>query len=285
MHFKTFLFFTIFLINCNYSFACPVGSPGQFDTVEELLDESKNVFLVKLVNNIDSEIIEVLKGDKLEYKPIKERLTDKGVHYNSDFGNHTDLTFWEFTGVGRGVPLLCGADFTFVPGESYLLFQDLYGSVKYAEVIRNPHDKWYLYVKNKISNPDFDKYKLLESIPNDQSPIHHGTWTVNWESTFTDASNGIEYDCSFLGASDCSKYKVLIEFDNNYIHTQYLNSNNQVIGSESKVKYKYRRFNEQILIQKIEPYTGRDSIVLKIENNHMKYIENPGGTIHLYKNN
>ena len=267
----------------NTAFASPAAQPGQFNTVEQLLEGSKNIFLVKLIDEDNSEIIEVLKGDKENYKPIRENISSEGPYSKSGFENHSDLTFWEFEEVGRGVPHLCGADITFYPGKKYLLFQELYGSVKRAEIIRNDDDKWYLYVKNKISNPGFDKYQLLEAKPNEQAPIHHGIWTVSWEPTFADALYGTEYDCSSIGHTDCSQYTMTIEFNDTYFVINYFNNKNEIVRPGVNTNYKYRRFDEYIIIKKLEPYTGREKIVLKVEGDYMKFISSPYAIHHLYK--
>ncbi len=157
--------------------------PGYGLDKDELIESSKRIALVKAhieacseaycsekesYKRINFEIIEILKdeevGDSELYldgfkSTISYYVYDKNhfkSHSNHHFNNHTDKSFWNMD-VGRYIPsntaaCYCYCKFTFIEGENYLVFPDKSGADMSAEIIPSQDDKWYLYVKQKISH-------------------------------------------------------------------------------------------------------------------------------------
>jgi len=140
------------------SFACSVPKAGYGYPMEKLIDESKNIFLVQMVNvekddfinTYTLKVIEVLKGtapDKITF------FNHDDSSHNNDFDNHKNLEFWVKDEIGRSEwpCCICGPDHSFEKGVNYLYFPDLLGAIKSAEIVNSKEDKWYQFVKKRLS--------------------------------------------------------------------------------------------------------------------------------------
>jgi hypothetical protein len=223
------------------SFACIVGSPGLIYTGDELIEKSKNIFLIKIIDDFNSEIIEVLKGDKSKYKNFGKRLSNYGMHFSNDFDNHRDIFFWEMN-IGRSESHSCsGPEHTYIPGEMYLIFQGQYGARKYAEIIRSFDDNWYLYVKNKIANPQFDHYSLLTPSNKFDDYNHIGLWHLDAYRTYLNMSKEMQEINSYL-----LNEKNDMKFTNDNVETYKYDFNGNLIDTKS-YEYDYRKFNQYLI--------------------------------------
>jgi hypothetical protein len=151
-------FFILFFIFQNI-YPCSVPLPGQYTSVDQIIKDSKTIFLVKLTKSNQLKIIEVLKGDTdllhlnwLYYQPAGTYLNNyTNENSGNHFSNHTDINFWTDAKIGRSpFPCcVCGPIHEFKINEEYLIFPDQLGSMKSAEIIRSKEDKLYKYVEEK----------------------------------------------------------------------------------------------------------------------------------------
>jgi hypothetical protein len=144
----------LFTIN---SFACSVPKAGSGYPLERLIDESKNILMVQMVdvdkNDFTSsytlKVVEVLKGvapNKITFFGYSEK------YDNNDFDSHKNLEFWANDNIGRSEwpCCICGPDHSFEKGVNYLYFPDLLGAIKSAEIVNTKEDKWYKFVKKRL---------------------------------------------------------------------------------------------------------------------------------------
>ena len=152
---KLVLFFILGLGNV-VTFACSAPAPGTFLSHNELIQKTKTILLAELIEGTKSRfrVAELLKGNsEKEFQLIRVR--SKQPHVSNDFEGHTLAAFW--TNGNEGVirsPYRGGAcypDFTFVVGEKYLIFVESYGNHHSAEIIKSSDDKWYKYIKTRVT--------------------------------------------------------------------------------------------------------------------------------------
>lgn len=238
---KKFIVFIYVAFISLETIACPVGSPGLIYSGDELIEKTENIFLIKIVDDSRSEIIEVLKGDKSKYKSFGKRLSHNGMHFSSDFDNHRNIFFWELN-IGRSESHSCaGPEHTYLPGEMYLIFWGQYGARKYAEIIRSFNDNWYSYVKNKISNPQFDHFRLLMQSNKFNDYNHIGTWRLDAYRTFLNMSKEMQEINSYL-----LNEKNDMKFTNDRVETYKYDFNGNLLETKS-YEYDYKKFNQYLI--------------------------------------
>ena len=152
---------------CEIAYGCSSPPEAYFYTPEELVSNSKGIFLARAISSeeieneyakhlpptystVKFEIIEVLKG------PYPAKIIEmKGINLNSeenyDFGNHDIKEFWERPMVGSGVaPGDCWAYGVYEVGSTYLLFSGV-GHIKAFEPIKNIFkDRWFAKIKELV---------------------------------------------------------------------------------------------------------------------------------------
>ncbi len=147
-----------FMLCAFESTTCSKPKAGYGLNVDELIEQSDNIFLVELVNLEKSEyqstytleVVDVIKGaeqTKLTFTGYAEK------HTAEHFNNHENEVFWSEASGRSGWPCcICGPNHTFEQGFIYLYFPDLLGAKKSAEIINNKDDKWLRYVIEKVGN-------------------------------------------------------------------------------------------------------------------------------------
>lgn len=144
----------------NSALACSVPKSGFGYSLEELIDNSENIILVELIDQTTNDhlvesrlkVVEVLKGEpKKEYSFISY----SSEHESATYLDHNDARFW-FNDIGRSAwpCCICGPDHTFAAGFRYLLFPDLLGARKSAEIIKTVNDRWLKFVKQRLDEND-----------------------------------------------------------------------------------------------------------------------------------
>jgi hypothetical protein len=142
--------------------ACPVPRPGATFDAEELLEQAGGIYLVEVADITPApanegvvsghfRIIETLRGKKAIELMFAYWSTD--AYGDTDFAKHSDKAFWTEVRGGGGrskmVPGTCGPAHAFRTGEKYLLFPDMLGAMKSAEIVRAPDDEWLKYVRSR----------------------------------------------------------------------------------------------------------------------------------------
>jgi hypothetical protein len=142
--------------------ACPVPRPGATFDAEELLEQAGGIYVVEVADMTPLpehegavsghfKILETLRGKKANELMFAYWSTD--AYADTDFAKHSDKAFWTEVRGGGGrskiVPGTCGPAHVFKTGERYLLFPDMLGAMKSAEIIRAPDDEWLAYVKKR----------------------------------------------------------------------------------------------------------------------------------------
>lgn len=146
------------LLLCGKAFACAISAPGSYWSHDELIENTNSIYLATPVSKnhqFKFKVIEVLKGQKVaefQWRTFRS----KKEHSSVDFNSHENPDFWRESDekVARS-PYYGGActlQFTFVPGENYLIFKESPGHFHSAEIIKNESDKWYKYVRAKIAH-------------------------------------------------------------------------------------------------------------------------------------
>ena len=161
---KKIILITLSLLFVLDSLACSAPRKGRtFDSFEELVDKTDQIVLATFKEIDDQyflEVIETIKGEvKKNVKPpyikyfYKER-TKNLPYLGYDFNNHTNKEFWaqRSSRVSGWKSGSCWPTFTFKNNDQYLIFVDSYASYYGAELIKSREDKWYLFVKNRVSN-------------------------------------------------------------------------------------------------------------------------------------
>jgi hypothetical protein len=142
--------------------ACPVLRAGVTFTAEELMEQSRMIYVVEVADITPMpkgegpvsghfRIIEKLRGKKAPELMFSFWSTD--AHGDSDFEKHASNTFWTEVRGGGGRSKMafgtCGPQHAFKPGEKYLLFADMLGAMKSAEIIRAKDDEWLKFVRDR----------------------------------------------------------------------------------------------------------------------------------------
>lgn len=145
------------LIVCGEAHACVIPAQGTYWTHDELIDHTSTILLVtpeSMDHGSKFKILETLKGiptDELEWV----KFHPSNSHRSEDFDTHQNPDFWKDGDdvVVRATyyPGACTLQFTFVPGEKYLIFRESPGHPHSAEIIKSTNDKWYQYVKARIN--------------------------------------------------------------------------------------------------------------------------------------
>ncbi|VAW69006.1 hypothetical protein MNBD_GAMMA10-2374 [hydrothermal vent metagenome] len=160
MIFRLWLIF--FLLVCsNHATACMVPASGYKWTGQDLSRHSQQIVLavVKRLNpdhklsatyriqikEVIREIVEI-NHQELTFSYFVDE------HSEKTFNNHSDKVFWN-KNVGRtecSGDCYCGVHHVFKEGVTYLLFLDVMGALKSAEIIENVNqDKWLEYVEKE----------------------------------------------------------------------------------------------------------------------------------------
>ncbi len=148
----------IAVLSCSPAFACMLPQPGYGFTVERLIDESEDIYVIEL-SHFEKDAhgiryflkpVTVIKG---KAKGLIEFWGSKQEHKSSTYFYHYNPTFW-FSDAGRSdwSTFLCGPNHTFTKGFKYLFLPNMLGSMKSAEVINSNNDRWYLYVLDRVKN-------------------------------------------------------------------------------------------------------------------------------------
>ncbi|WP_145999130.1 hypothetical protein [Oceanicoccus sp. KOV_DT_Chl] len=150
---------TVFLfVLCGNAFSCSIPAQGSYWTHDELIERTDTIYLATPVSEdhrFKFKVLEVLKGqDATEFQWRGFRSKDQ--HASNDFDAHENPDFWKEGDeqVARS-PYYGGActlQFTFVLGENYLIFKESPGHFHSAEIIKSPSDKWYQYVRAKVTH-------------------------------------------------------------------------------------------------------------------------------------
>lgn len=140
-------------------FACSIPKPGVSAGKESIVDRSNVIVLVE-VGDVERhkdgsatyslKVVKVIKGQAEERYIVQASDSDE-FHYGNHFNDHKDPLFWERE-VGRSEFQGCVPDHTFVIGETYLLFPDMYAAMMSAEIIRSENDDWYKFVVARVRN-------------------------------------------------------------------------------------------------------------------------------------
>jgi len=114
----------------------------------EMSSVSKSEFTVTYTLNV----IEVIKGVSNKQLTFLNLEVNSRSYRQNDFNNHNDPDFWS-KDIGRSkFPCcICGPAHTFKKGNKYLYFPDSLGAFKSAEIIKSSDDKWYKFVKLRVS--------------------------------------------------------------------------------------------------------------------------------------
>jgi len=140
-------------------YACVVGDGGATFNINQMLDLSRTIVLGTV--NIENgktyfESVENIKGTLPDKYKIRNSISECNTrHFSENFNNHNDHIFWSDHRVNRAFNRTCGCSgyaHSFIDGEQYLLFPDLYGSPKAAEIIKNKDDRWLQYVKENTND-------------------------------------------------------------------------------------------------------------------------------------
>ena len=153
-----FFFFTIsFILEL---VPCSRPSPGYYFDKDKIITDSSTILLITVSNN-KMKVKEVLKGDLdlfdlfifNSYSDWFGTISFGEFDMKHNYDNHfNDKVFWD-KNIGRSpFPCcVCAPLHKFSNEKEYLLFPDMLGAMKSAELIRNKNDKWYLYVKEKVN--------------------------------------------------------------------------------------------------------------------------------------
>ena len=145
------------------AYACPVPKPGYGYQLGELINRSARILVVELTH-----IEKTSEGFIYSLKPIEViKGKDSGLvkfygyssnHEGATYSDHNDEAFW-FPNIGRSdwPCCICGPDHTFAKGYQYLIFPDLFGARKSAEIIRTNDDRWYKFVKDRVKSQSTPK--------------------------------------------------------------------------------------------------------------------------------
>ena len=138
------------------TYACFVPKPGSGWSLDQLIENSKTIVVVELVEtrkerSISRHVLKPIETLKGKLTGTIEFITHRQIHEGKDFNNHTDGEFWvDSTGRSSWPCCICGPNHTFIKGVKYLLFPDALGAIKSAEIVSSSKDKWYLYVKDRV---------------------------------------------------------------------------------------------------------------------------------------
>lgn len=140
------------------AFACSIAAQGTYWTHDKLIEKTETILLVTPEtedHGYTFKVLEVLKGNNT--KELQwTRFRPKDPHRSEDYDSHQDPKFWKEDEliVTRATyyPGACTLQFTFVPGENYLIFKESEGHFHSAEIIKSKNDKWYKYVREKITH-------------------------------------------------------------------------------------------------------------------------------------
>ena len=174
----------ILFILSGKSFACAIPAQGTYWTHKELIDKTDTILLVTPVSddhNYRFKVLETIKGENsanLQW----HRFRPKDLHRSEDFEGHNRKEFWpegdETIIRATYYPGQCTLQFTFVAGENYLIFKESSGHVHSAEIIKSSKDKWYQYVRARVTNNRVRTglYPALPTPPHRAVPqwaVHH----------------------------------------------------------------------------------------------------------------
>jgi len=139
------------------AFSCVSPTPGVFYKRAKLVDESERIYVVELQESVRVKslltryvlrVTSTLKGEPEESIEI-EGYSES--HLSTTFLNHTNPLFWLFDiGRSKWPPAKCGPDHTFKEGSRYIVYPDLLGARKSAEIISTDEDYWYKYILGRI---------------------------------------------------------------------------------------------------------------------------------------
>jgi hypothetical protein len=152
-----------FVMTAAASAACPVPRPGATFDAEELLEQAGSIYLVEVADMTPApasegvvsghfRIVETLRGKKARELMFAYWSTD--AYGDTDYAKHSDKAFWTEVRGGGGrskmVAGTCGPAHVFRTGEKYLLFPDMLGAMKSAEIVRASDDEWLAYVRKNV---------------------------------------------------------------------------------------------------------------------------------------
>ncbi|MFS1526273.1 hypothetical protein ACL7TT_19595 [Microbulbifer sp. 2304DJ12-6] len=140
------------------AFACSIPAQGSYWTHNELIEKTDTIYLATPVSKdhrFKFKVIEVLKGQEVaEFQWRGFRSKDE--HKSVDFDSHENPDFWkegdELVARSLYYAGACTLQFTFLPGENYLIFKESPGHFHSAEIIKKSSDKWYQYVRAKVTH-------------------------------------------------------------------------------------------------------------------------------------
>ena len=186
---KIFLAILILWSIPGVSIACAGGfKHGYGLSLEELVDKTRYIVLATFSETqegkISFSIEKTLKSNKSVVigEELQRFLTTvgrshhhfKASHDSADFNGHISPEFWlnekelqkDLVSRVQWRGGMCTPAYTFTNGEQYLLFLDSPGSFYAAEIIKSLSDKWYKYVRarvthNKKSKPTQKDARLL----------------------------------------------------------------------------------------------------------------------------
>jgi hypothetical protein len=143
--------------------ACPVPRPGVTFDAEELLEQASGIYIVEVADMTPAprsegvvsghfRIVETLRGKKSTELMFAYWSTD--AYGDTDFAKHSDKAFWTEVRGGGGrskIPAgACGPAHVFRTGAKYLLFPDMLGAMKSAEIVSDSKDEWLAYVRKNL---------------------------------------------------------------------------------------------------------------------------------------
>lgn len=141
---------------------CATPRPGVSFSAEELLEQSRAIYLVEVADMTPQparegpvtghfRVIEAIRGSARPELMFGYWSSD--AYGDSDFAKHSDKAFWTEARGGGGRSKMafgsCGPAHVFKPGETYLLFADMMGAMKSAEIIRSKDDEWLQFVRGR----------------------------------------------------------------------------------------------------------------------------------------
>lgn len=220
---------------------------GIYWSHDELIDSAKTIVIVEVEKKQKKFVLRTIKSlkgkGKRNYRlPIMIYDT---IHSN-DFNSHKDSSFWT-TNTGRGLQTTCSPLHYFESGKRYILFPDIWGSMKAAEIMNDTSDLWYKHIAKRLTDSTYqNNTEYIYS-----RKILKGEWRLDWINIKPPPSYWEKILGSYLTITD-STYKITkVDKDgrtSSIGEDEYILSYGKIILPSRLSVYSYKLDSDTLLI-------------------------------------